>query len=285
MTDCEDDNEALLTPVEVVSLQRQIEAGVLARAAHLEGTGPAGATSVELRLVEAAGEQARQRFIRANLRLVRMVARQVAFRSHLPEADLFQEGCVGLITAVARFDHTRGFRFSTYALFWIRAYVCGSAARQLGALNVPTSRAEQLRSARGLEAQLTQTLGRAPTVGEVAEALGRDQAWTATLLAHQAPASLDGLPPAERDRLAAPGEWHAAPADHTTVRDLLWRLDELARRVLELRLGFVGGEPRSYAETARSLGISVNRVRRIEARALETLRGICPQQESAHLSA
>jgi RNA polymerase primary sigma factor len=285
MTDCEDDNEALLTPVEVVSLQRQIEAGVLARAARLEGTGPAEATEVELQLVEAAGEQARQRFIRANLRLVRMVARQVAFRSHLPEADLFQEGCVGLITAVARFDHTRGFRFSTYALFWIRAYVCGSAARQLGALNIPTSRAEQLRSARGLEAQLTQTLGRAPTVGEVAEALGRDQAWTATLLAHQAPASLDGLPPAERDRLAAPGELHAAPADHSTVPDLLWRLDELARRVLELRLGFVGSEPRSYAETARSLGISVNRVRRIEARALETLRGICPQQESAHLSA
>ena len=285
MTDCEDDNEALLTPVEVVSLQRRIEAGVLARAARLEGTGPAGATVVELRLVEADGEQARQRFIRANLRLVRMVARQVAFSSHLPEADLFQEGCVGLIIAVARFDHTRGFRFSTYALFWIRAYVCGSAARQLGALNIPTSRAEQLRSARGLEAQLTQTLGRRPTVREVAEALGRNQAWTEALLAHRAPASLDGLPPAERDRLAAPGGMDAAPADHTAVRDLLWRLDELARRVLELRLGFVGSEPQSYAETARSLGISVNRVRRIEARALETLRGICPQQESAHLSA
>ena len=106
MTDREDDDEALLTPVEVVSLQRRIEAGVLARAARLEGTGPAGATEVELRLVEADGEQARQRFIRANLRLVRMVARQVALRSHLPEADLFQEGCVGLITAVSRFDHT-----------------------------------------------------------------------------------------------------------------------------------------------------------------------------------
>jgi RNA polymerase primary sigma factor len=285
MTDHEDDDEALLTHVEVVSLQRRIEAGVLARAARLEGTGPAGATEVELRLVETDGEQARQRFIRANLRLVRMVARQVALRSHLPEADLFQEGCVGLITAVTRFDHTRGFRFSTYALFWIRAYVCGSAARQLGALNIPTSRAEKLRSVRGLEAQLTQTLGRTPTVREVAEALGRNQSWTAGLLAHQVPASLDGLPPAERDRLAATVGVDQAPAGHSTVRDLLWRLDELARRVLELRLGFVGGEPRSYADTARSLGISVNRVRRTEARALETLRGICPQQESAHLSA
>jgi DNA-directed RNA polymerase sigma subunit (sigma70/sigma32) len=118
----------------------------------------------------------------------------------------------------------------------------------------------------------------------MAEALGRNEAWTASLLAHQAPASLDGLPPAERDRLAAPGDGDLASDGQTTVRDLLWRLDELARRVLELRLGFVDGEPRSYAETARSLGISVNRARRTEARALETLRGICPQQESAHLS-
>jgi RNA polymerase primary sigma factor/RNA polymerase nonessential primary-like sigma factor len=190
-----------------------------------------------------------------------------------------------LITAVSRFDHTRGFRFSTYALFWIRAYVCGSAARQLGALNIPTSRAEQLRSARGVEAELCQTLGRTPTVGELADALGRNEGWTASLLAHQTPASLDGLPPAERDRLAAPGEEDRAPAGQTTVSDLLWRLDELARRVLELRLGFAGGEPRSYADIARTLGISVNRVRRTEARALETLRGICPQQESAYLSA
>ena len=285
MTDCDNDDETLLTPAEVVSLQRRIEAGVLARAARLENKSPAEASEAELRLVEADGECARQRFIRANLGLVRMVARQVSLRSRLPEADLFQEGCVGLITAVTRFDHTRGFRFSTYALFWIRAYVCGSAARQLGTLNLPTSRAEQLRSARGLEAELSQTLGRAPSVREMAEALGRNEGWTASLLAHQTPASLDGLPAAERDRLAAPGDADPAAGGSAAVRELLWRLDELARRVLELRLGFVGGEPLSYAETARALGISVNRVRRTETRALETLRGICPQQESAHLSA
>jgi RNA polymerase primary sigma factor/RNA polymerase nonessential primary-like sigma factor len=284
MTDHEDE-ETLLTPDEVVSLQRQIEAGVLARAARLEGTGPTGATETELLLVEQHGERARQRFIRANFRLVRMVSRQVALRSHLPEADLFQEGCVGLITAVTRFDYRRGFRFSTYALFWIRAFVCGSAARQMGALNIPTSRAEQLRSARGVEAELTQALGRTPSVSEVAAALGRDQEWTSTLLAHQPPASLDGLPPTERDRLTVPADAYAATADQTTIRDLLWRLDELARRVLELRFGFVGGEPLSYAATARALGISVNRVRRTETRALETLRGICPQQAWAHLSA
>ena len=200
------DDETLLTPAEVVGLQHQIEAGLLARAARESGRGWADATDLELRLLEDQGERARQRFIRANLRLVWMVARQFARRGRLPEADLFQEGCLGLITAVARYDHSRGFRFSTYALFWIRAYVGGAAARQLGAMNLPTSRAEQLRSARGVEVALAQRLGRAPTVGEVADALGREADWTAGLLAHQAPASLDGLDVADRDRLAAVGE-------------------------------------------------------------------------------
>ena len=283
MTDaCDDDT--LLTPAEVVSLQRQIEAGLLARAARETGHGWADATDLELRLLEDQGERARQRFICANLRLVWMVTRQFAARGRLPEADLFQEGCLGLITAVARFDHTRGFRFSTYALFWIRAYIGGAAARQLGAMNLPTSRAEQLRSARGTEVALAQRLGRAPTVGEVADALGRDADWTASLLAHQPPASLDGLDVAARDRLATAVEAGLARTEQEVIRELLWRLDDLARRVLELRMGF-GGEPQSYADAARTLGITVNRVRRTEARALETLRGICPQQAAAYLSA
>jgi RNA polymerase primary sigma factor len=283
MTDSHDD-ETLLTPAEVVSLQRQIEAGLLARAARESGTWADG-TDLELRLLEDQGEQARQRFIRANLRLVWMVTRQFAVRGRLPEADLFQEGCLGLITAVARFDHTRGFRFSTYALFWIRAYVGGAAARQLGAINLPTSRAEQLRSARGVEVALAQRLGRAPTVDEVADALGRDADWTAGLLAHQAPASLDGLDVADRDRLTMAGEARLASRDLEAIREMLWRLDDLGRRVLELRMGFGGGEPLSYADVARTLGISVNRVRRTEERAVERLRGICPQQAGAYLSA
>jgi len=282
MTDI--DNETLLTPAEVVSLQHQIEAGLLARAARETGRGGADATDEELRLLQDQGERARHRFVRANLGLVWMVARQFAARGRLPETDLFQEGCLGLLTAVVRFDHTRGVRFSTYALFWIRAYVGGAAARQLGAMNLPTSRAEQLRSARGVEVGLAQRLGRAPTVVEVADALGRDTDWTAGLLAHQAPASLDGLDIAERDRLTTGGEARLERAEQELIREMLWRLDDLGRRVLELRMGF-SGEPLSYADAARTLGMSVNRVRRTEARALERLRGICPQQAAAYLSA
>jgi RNA polymerase primary sigma factor len=275
--------EPLLTGSQVVELQCAIEAGLLARDARLSGSGFRDATDHELRLLEASGERARERFIRANLGLVGMISRQYAARCQLPDAELFQEGCLGLLTAVQRFDHVRGYRFSTYALFWIRAFVGAAAAKLLGAMNLPTSRAEQLRSARGLEAELSQGLGRPPTVGELAQALGRSESWTAGLLAHQRPRSLELVDGTTLDRLQAHDQLDEVLVDPLPIRELLLRLDDLDRRVLEFRLGFADGAPRSYAETARMLQISVTRVRRIEARALETLRGLCPQQASAQL--
>jgi RNA polymerase primary sigma factor len=285
MTEASDDglSEPLLTSTQVVELQRAIEAGLLAREARLSCAGSVDATDQELRLLEACGERARQRFIQANLGLVGMISRQYAARCQLPDAELFQEGCVGLITAVQRFDHARGHRFSTYALFWIRAFVGAATAKLLGAMNLPTSRAEQLRSARGLETELSQQLGRPPTVAEMADALGRSENWTAGLLSHQRPRSLELVDGGTLDRLQARDELEEVLADRMPMRELLLRLDDLDRRVLELRLGFADGEPKSYAETARVLQISVTRVRRIEARALETLRGWCPQQASAQL--
>lgn len=275
--------EPLLEADEVRVLAGQIEAGLLAREARTSGRGFADATEVELRLLEELGEQARQRFIRANLRLVAMVAQHSAQRSRLSDGDLFQEGCLGLITAVERFDHRRGYRFSTYGLFWIRAYVNAATARQLGAVNLPTSRAEQLRVARGAQAELAQQLGRAASVAEVAAALGRTPAWTATLLAHEQPQSIELLDGSALDRLGQVDELDGVLGHQLRIEDLLGALDPLSRRVLEVRLGLTTGEPCSLAEVGRVLGISVTRVRRIEARALETLRGVCPQQASVHL--
>jgi RNA polymerase primary sigma factor/RNA polymerase nonessential primary-like sigma factor len=276
-------NEPQLTPAELIRLQRIIEAGLLARDARLSGAGFADATEQELRLLEDQGALARQQFILANLGLVGMVSRQFAARSQLPDAELFQEGCLGLITAVERFDHARGYRFSTYALYWIRAFVGAAAAKHLGGMNLPTSRAEQLRAAHGLEAELTQSLGRAPTLPEMAYALGRSKHWTAGLLSHQRPRSLELVDGTALERLHASDEMDAVGAEPLPVRELLFRLDALDRRVLELRLGFAEGEPKSFADIARALQISVARVRRIEARALEKLRGFCPQQASALL--
>jgi RNA polymerase primary sigma factor len=190
---------------------------------------------------------------------------------------------LGLITAVERFDYARGHQFSTYALFWIRAFISAATANLLGAMNLPTSRAEQLRAAHGLEAELTQSLGRPPTLNELAVALGRSEDWTAGLLSHQRPRSLQLVEGATLERLHAHDELDAALAEPVELRELLFRLDELDRRVLELRLGFADGEAKTYADTARILDISVTRARRIEARALEKLRAFCPQQASAQL--
>jgi len=272
-----------LTRAEVIELQRAIEAGLLARDAKVSGTGFADATEQELTVLEDEGEQARQRFIKANLGLVGMVSRQYAARSQLPNAELFQEGCVGLITAVERFDHTRGHGFATYALFWIRAFVGAATAKVLGAMNLPTSRAEQLRAAHGLEAELTQSLGRPPTLRELADGLGRSEEWTTGLLSHQRPHSLELLDGASLERLYARDDLDAVLTEPLQVRELLLRLDDLDRRVLELRLGFTDGDARTYAQTARLLDMSVSRVRRIESRALEKLREFCPQQASAQL--
>src|SRR3954447_6956258 len=164
--------EPLLTPDQVPALARAIEAGVLAGEARARG-GWGDATSEELVALELIGQQAWQRFVRANLRLGAMVAAQTAARSGLPEADLFQEGCLGLMAALQRFDHRRGHAFATYALFWIRSAVGGGSARQLGALSLPSSRAQQLRAARGVDAALPQRLVRTPTLAEVAAELVR----------------------------------------------------------------------------------------------------------------
>lgn len=269
--------EPLLSPGEVVVLARAIEAGVLARAARL-GDGFADATEEELRAVEQQGQQAWQRFVRANLRLVAQVAGQTAARSGLAEGDLFQEGCLGLMAALQRFDHTRGTTFATYALFWIRSAVGAVSAGHLGALSLPTSRAEQLRAARGVQTGLTQRLGRVPRPEEMADALGRPESWTAALLAHGLPEPLDDV----AGLLAAPPPERAWPSSE--VRSLLDHLDPVARRVLELRCGFGNAEPASLAATARRLGLPVGRVRRVEQHALEVLRGVCPQEARWHLS-
>jgi RNA polymerase primary sigma factor len=274
--------EPLLTAAEEPILARQIEAGVLARGVLSRAGSAGGATDHELRLIAELGERARHRFINANLRLVAMVASQFAAKNQLPYSDLFQEGCVGLIIAVQRFDHQRGFKFATYALFWIRAYVGAASARSFGASNLPTSRAEQLRSVRGVEVELAQSLGRSASVAELAGALGRSTGWTRNLVGYESPRSIEEVDPEE---FAHDGGdlLHAVLDADRPGRELLWHLAPLERRVLELRLGFEDGNPHSLTEIARILGITVSRTRRAELRALENLRSVCPQDAAVHL--
>ncbi len=261
----------MLSPEEERELAHRIEVGVLASAAVHSDSLPIRATLDELHELAADGEAARARFVEANLGLVHMVSRQLAGRSGVNESDIFQEACLGLMVAVGRYDHRRGFRFATYALFWIRAYAGAAAAGMLGELNLPTSRATQLRSVRGIEAALSQTLGRVATAGDVAAAIGRSEAWVADLLAHVPPTSLTALDP---DGATWAEAREPRPVDE--IGGLLQELGALERSVLELRLGFVTGEPMSYAAVADRLHLGLSRTRRIERAALDRLREVCP---------
>ncbi len=262
-----------------------IEVGVLAAAALADPEAPwrGDAGEEELRTLEEAGAQAQREFVLANLGLVGAVLAPHARRG-APVGDLFQEGCLGLIAAVERFDHRRGVRFSTYATYWIRAFVSAAASRFDSAATVPAGRSEQLRAAHGVESALAQHLGRLPTVAEVAADLGRGERWTAGLLGQRGALALDDLDERALLRLA---EATAGPGDGVSSEPELWARRLLAtltgfdRRVLELRLGFGGGTPSSLASIARELGVPVGRVRRAEVRGLEQLRGCCPREAMA----
>ncbi|GAA2109556.1 sigma-70 family RNA polymerase sigma factor [Microlunatus panaciterrae] len=277
--------EPLLDRGEEIALARRIEAGVLAREARLAGRQPGAATVEELLLLEAEGEQARQRFIRANLRLVAMVAGREAARTGLSEPELFQEGCVALVVAVLRFDHTRGCRFATYALLWIRAYVNAATANRCGELNLPASRAAALRQVRGAHAELSQSLGRAPTPAQLATFLGRNVDWVTGLLAYETPQLIGHATIADLERADGQGDdpYEEVLGFEMPGQELLRHLARPERAVIEARFGFLDGLQRSYAETARVLQVSVTQVRRRERRALETLRRVCPQGAAAHL--
>lgn len=273
--------EPLLNAEEEVALAYQIEAGVLARAARLADRAPNDDTESELLAIEELGERARQRYIRANLRLVAKLARQAAVRSSLTDSDLFQEGCLGLINAVERYDCRLGYRFSTYASFWIRASLGAATATKLGALNLPASRAAEARRVRGVEVELTQSCGRSVTVGEVAASVGRSEQWTADLLAQQVPQSLDSLDFNTLDLAEVPGV--DTPSHDRPGRELLWHLDALEREVVALRYGFADGLVHTYSQIGVRLGITVSRARRLEGRGLEALRSVCPNSARVHL--
>lgn len=272
-------NGALLTPAEEVRLAKEIEAGLLA-GELLATAGAADASAGELQLLVHLGQRAHRRFVTANLGLAALIARQTADRTGLPYGDLFQEGCLGLMIAVQRFDFARGVKFSTYASCWIRAYVGAAAASAFGALNLPPSRAEQLRAAQGVAAELSVTLGRSASMADLSAALGKSPAWVAELMTYEPPQPLDLIGTEVAD---GAGEFDAVLDADRPGRELLEHLTGLERRVLEVRLGFTDGVAHSYADTARALGTSTSRVRRLENSALERLRAVCPSGARVHL--
>jgi RNA polymerase primary sigma factor len=249
---------------------------------------------VELAKRVAAGDDAaRREMIAANLRLVAHWARRYKDRG-VDYGDLIQEGTFGLMRAVDKFDWERGFRFSTYATWWIRQALQRAVQQHGNTIRVPMEVAEQAQRIDRTASELAAELKREPTVDEIADAVGVDSddveatAGLARVVASlDQPAGADGTTPLG-DLVGADEGSFADDVERRLVldrvRDAVEGLDELERAVVQIRYGLDGSSPASLQTTASRLGIGVRRARQAEHRALEALAAL-PDIEAAHEAA
>jgi RNA polymerase primary sigma factor len=242
----------------------------------------------------AAGDlEARNQMVAANIRLVVHWARRYQDRG-VDLADLVQEGTFGLLRAVEKFDWERGFRFSTYATWWIRQALQRAVQQHGRTIRIPLEVGERMQRLDATIAELSSQLGRAPTDEEITAATGMSPDERESLEdAARVVASLDQ--PAAVDSATSLGDLVAPSTDRALeeveqtivfdrIRQAVDRLPELQRRVLRLRFGFDGDAPASLQATAEQLGIGVRRVRRAEEEALATL-GVDADISGAHQAA
>jgi RNA polymerase sigma factor (sigma-70 family) len=272
----------LLTKADEMRLGRIIQEGQAAQAVLDCGEKLTPGQRRQLLKEVTAAADATTEFINANLRLVVSVARKYQW-SGLPLGDLIQEGNLGLIHAVEKFDWRKGFKFSTYATWWIRQAIGRAVENTAHTVRVPAHVGDEIRRARRLQAEMEVRLGRPATLAELADALGTTESGVAELFRYDSdPMSLDVAVGEDGDtslgdlvvnRAAeSPFEAVASSMLPDEVARFLGRLSDEERQVLRLRYGLDRGEPRTQGEVGEALQLTAERVRRIERDAIGKLR-------------
>ncbi|MGW4209092.1 sigma-70 family RNA polymerase sigma factor [Lentzea sp. NPDC004789] len=270
----------LLTASEEVDLAKRIEAGVYA--AHLLESGDTTRDARLLRRIVAQGERAKDHMIRANLRLVVSVAKKHSFRG-LPFGDVVQEGNLGLIRAVEKFDYAKGYKFSTYAMWWIRQAIERGLADQTRTVRLPVHVVEEVNKLKRVGQKLSAALGRDATVEEIAAEAKTSATRVQDLLdasrtcvSLETPIGDDGGSVLgdliqDTDGVSAP-ELVERRQFEEGVRSLLDVLPERQGRIMRLRYGLEDGRERTLQEVAEELGLTRERIRQLEKQSIAQLK-------------
>ena len=272
----------LLTGPQEVTLAKAMESGDEALTKLECGSYATRREEFALRTIIEHGVDARQHLIQANLRLVVSIAKKYTSYG-LTMMDLVQEGNIGLMRAVEKFDYTKGHKFSTYATWWIRQAITRAIADQSRTIRLPVHMGEAISQVKRASHKLQQAMQREPTPEEIAVAMGVSAGKVRrTLEASMHPLSLE-MPVGqegegrmgdfiEDDRISAPADAAAATMLREQIEEVLQKLPERERKIIQLRYGLKDGRYRTLEEVGVEFGITRERIRQIEAVALRKLR-------------